>query len=424
MVALDPSVPPANEPHQVVIIGASLGGIPAAHGLLREVLPALSVARNQKFKVTLISPNDHFYWMIGAPRLIVKPGAFPLESLLLSIADAFGEYSKDQFGFINAHATSIDPTTKTVSISTNQTINYDSLLIASGVTFANSVWTASNGLQALQAELKQLHEQIPICSSILIAGGGAVGVETAGELAEAFGGSKDILLLSGSTQLLPRLQNKVIGKEAEARLGRLGTKVIHDVRVQSHHTSSDCRTSLKLSDGTEKIVDVYIDATGVQPNSKFVPDAWLNQKGFVKTDGSTLRVDVPDLKNVYCIGSVGSYSDGGVMDVRFAMKALLESIRLDLAGDTSETSPSSTDPLPSAWIAWLTSWIPFFGSTVTGTRKNLYKKFQGQTQFIPIGPKQGVGVGLGWKLPSFAIVLLKSRDFRIKDAPKFLNGRA
>ncbi len=410
--------------HQIVIVGASFGGLPVAHGLLKDILPALSASLKQKYKVVMISPSDHFYWKIGAPRLIVKPATVPLEKALLPIAEGFRKYPKDQYEFIHAYATSIDPATKTVSTSTHENIHFDSLVIASGTTFANSTWTTSNGLDALRADLAELHEKLPAASSILVAGGGAVGSETSGELGEVYGGKKELTLLSGSAQLLPRLNNKNIGKDAEARLTKLGVKVIHNVRVTSWSKASGGKTSLKLSDGTERIVDAYIEATGDRPNSGFIPEAWLNSKGSVKTDGKTLRVDVSDLQNVYCVGSVGSYSDGSALDIKFAMKALLESIRLDLVGkrETSSSSIASLDPTAPGWIAWLTSWIPLYGSAESGTRKILYKKFQSDIQLVPIGAKQGVGVGFGWKLPSFLVVMAKSKDYMVGDAPKVVAG--
>lgn len=411
--------------HQVVIIGASFGGIPAAHGLLKDIFPALSASRKQKYKVVVIAPNDQFYWKIGAPRAIVNPKALPLEKVLLPIADGFKKFPKDQYDFIHAFASSIDPDTKTVTTSTDQKVHYDSLVIASGTTFASSAWTTSNGLDALREDLAELHKKIPAASSILVAGGGAVGTETCGELAEVYGGKKELTLLSGSSQLLPRLKNKIVGQDAEARLSKLGVKVVHGVRVTSWIKTADGKTSLRLNDGTERVVDVYIDSTGDRPNSSFVPGAWLDSKGYVKTNNGTLRLDVPDISNVYCVGSVGSYSDGAVFDCKFAMKPLLESIRLDLIGKKGETSISPTaslNPTPAGWSAWLTSWIPFYRATDSGNRKILYKKIQSDTQLVPIGSKQGVGIGFGWKLPSFAVVMAKSKDYMVSNGPKLING--
>ena len=413
--------------HQVVIIGASYAGIPVAHGLLQQVFPAVATSEKRKYRVVLIAPNDHFYWKVGAPRTVANPTALPLDKVLLPIANGFKRYPNDQYEFIHAYATSIDPSARTVYTSIDRNVHYDSLVIASGTTFASSAWTTSNGLDKLRAALLDLHKKIPAASSILIGGGGPAGVETAGELAEAYGGKKELTLLSGSTQLLPRLKNKKVGRDAEARLTKLGVKVIHGLRVTSYENGADERTSLTLSDGTEKTVDAYIEATGDRPNSNFVPESWLNPIGYVRTDGATLRVDVPDLQNVYCIGSVGSYSTGSLFDIKLAMKALLESIRSDLVGkrESLRILPITlVDPTPTlaGYCVANRFGIPFHGSTESDKRKSVYKKIQSDFQLVSIGAKSGVGVAFGYKVPAFLVVMVKSKDFMIGFATKTVNG--
>ena len=185
-----------------------------------------------------------------------------------------------------------------------------------------------------------MHSKIPSAESILVAGGGPAGVETSGELGELYGKKKELTLLSGTTNLLNRLNNKNVGKDAEGRLTKMGVKVIHGVQVTSHK-SQDGKEVLQLSNGETKTVDVYIEAIGDKPNSSFVPQEWLTDRGQVKTDPQTLRVDAPNATGVYCYGTVASYSNGSIADVMFAKKAILETLRLDLSG----TGKSKTSPL-------------------------------------------------------------------------------
>jgi NADH dehydrogenase FAD-containing subunit len=327
-----------------VIIGASFGGIPAAHGLLKTIFPQVSTTTKQDYRVIMISPSPHFYWKIGSPRAIVNPKKLPIEKVLVPIADGFRSYSKQKFEFIEAYATSIDPISRMVQISTSASVKYDSLIIASGTSFTSPLWSISAGTESLSAALRDIHERLPGASSVLVAGGGPAGVETAGELGETYGGKKKITILSGSLQLLPRLKNPTIGKDAENRLARMGVKTINDsVKVVSAITHGS-KTLLTLSNGTEMTVDVYIDATGDKPNNQFIPESWLNEKGYVKTEPQTLCLDVPGVRNVYCFGTVGSYSNGSIMDTQFALKPLLESIRLDLTGEGEWNRLSWTNP--------------------------------------------------------------------------------
>ncbi|OCT54916.1 AMID-like oxidoreductase [Cladophialophora carrionii] len=379
--------------HTVVIIGASFGGLTVAHGLLKNVFPQLPSGK-ESYKVVQIAPNEEFFWKIGAPRVIGNAKSLPLEKALIPIAPGFKAYPKEQYQFIKAYATSIDPSTKTVQTSTNDSIHYDSLVIASGTTFSSHLWTVTDGSEPLKQAVHEIHQKLPNAKTILVAGGGAAGVETAGELGEVYGHKKDITLLSGSTGLLTRLHNKKMGVDAQRRLEKMGVKVIHDSLRVTEHTTENGKEVLKLSNGETKTVDIYIEATGDKPNTKFVPQEWLDDKQRVKTDPHTLRLDVRGVTGVYVIGTVGSYSDGSVVDVKFATPAILESIKLDLQGKG-------------------------------GPRTNkIYKKIQSDMQFVPIGSQGGVGIAFGWKLPSFLVKMAKSKDFMIGDAVKTVEGTA
>ena len=316
--------------HTIVVIGASFGGLAVAHGLLKTVLP--SIGGKQTFKVVQIAPNEEFFWKIGAPRVIGNASSLPLEKALIPIAPGFKAYSAEQYEFVKAYATSIDPASKIVHTSTSAAVHYDSLVIASGTFFASHLWTITDGAEPLKEAIREIHQKLPSAQSILVAGGGAAGVETAGELGEVYGKQKDVTLLSGSTSLLSRLQNKKMGAEAQSRLEKMGVKVVNDSVRVTEHTTSNGKDVLKLSNGETRTVDIYIEATGDKPNSKFVPQAWLDSKQQVKTDPATLRLDVPGVTGVYCFGSVASYSDGSVLDIKFATPAILESIKLDLQG--------------------------------------------------------------------------------------------
>lgn len=324
--------------HNIVVVGGSFAGLPVAHTLLKDVIPTLGSSRS--YKVFVISPNAEFYWKVGAPRVIVNPTMLPEEKAFISIAEGFKKYDKSQFEHIQSFVTSIDPTTQTITYGKDAnspgaaTLHYDTLVLASGTSFQDPIWSVQEGEATTKQALRQVHEKLADAQTILVSGGGAAGVELAGEFGSTYGKSKKTTILSGAPRLLPRLQNAAIGKDAQAKLEKMGVEVVHDVRVDGSSKNESGRTVLKLSDGTEKTVDVYINATGDKPNNKFIPKDWLTENGFVKMDTPTLRADIPGIKNVYVIGSIGNYSQGGIPEILFAYKIICESIRIDLAGES------------------------------------------------------------------------------------------
>lgn len=348
--------------------------------------------KSTTYTVTLVSPSSHFFWKIGAPRTLASPDLIPISQAFVPIQDGFKDYPSDQFELVLGSATSLDEGRKTVTIkplapSSTTSVSYSTLIIATGTTSASPLWTLHGSHEESVAAFKTLHKSLPEASTILIAGGGPAGTETAGEIGTLYP-KANTTILSGNKSLVPRLPHSV-GAAAESKLAALGVKTVHNVRVTSA-VPSGSKTKLELSDNTTQAVDVYIDATGGRPNSSFLPASWLNEHGYVITDGQTLRTPT---KGVYAIGDVASYSAGGVMDVMYAMRPLCSSILIDLSG-TSQAPP-----------------------------KQLQYKPMKQTQMVPIGPKGGVGSIMGWKIPSLMVWMVKSRTYMVDKIPGTIEGK-
>ena len=195
---------------------------------------------------------------------------------------------------------------------------------------------------------------------------------------------------------MPRLRPSV-GADAQTKLSKLGVSTLHNVKVTLATRQPSGQTTLQLSNNTSQTVDVYIDATGGRPNTAFLPRSWLTQRGFVETDNKTMRV-TPTEGHVYAIGDAASYSLGGIMDVWDAVRPLCSSILLDL----SDSSVNNGAHGPKQ--------IPFVQKTLK------------ETQIVPIGPKGGVGVLFGWRIPSLMVKLFKARTYFIEKAPAAVTG--
>ena len=179
-------------------------------------------------------------------------------------------------------------------------------------------------------------------------------------------------------------------------------KVVSSVKEESG------RTRVNLSNGTDMVVDVYIDATGGRPNSDFLPKEWLDERGRVLTDGETLRGTGQGMEGVYAIGDVASYSSGGAPDVNFATKPLGTSIGIDIVAQldsrTEKAQSNKTGGKPPKALVQIK-----------------YKPLK-DTQMVPVGRSGGVFEVFGWRLPSWMVWSLKSRDFMVGWAAKTVSG--
>lgn len=231
-------------------------------------------------------------------------------------------------------------------------------------------------------------------SSIVIAGGGPVGVETAGEIGEALngaaaGGSADgaatkckITLLAGDRQLLPLLKPK-FGAKADALLQRVGVDVKYGRNSRVARVSAEgAQTRVHLSDGQSIDCDIYIPATGATPNTGFLPAAVLDERKYVRTSDSLRVPGAGD--RVYCVGDVGSYSKGGLPLIQTAVPILVHNLLGDLRVD---------------------------GYAKPQTFKDTF----GESQLVPVGRTRGLGSFKGFSVPSFVVMkLLKGKDYMQK----------
>ncbi|MCJ1289017.1 hypothetical protein MMC34_000549 [Xylographa carneopallida] len=389
----------ASNHHEFLILGANFAGVGTAHYLLRHTIPALlKLDATRTYHVTLVSPSTHFFWKIGAPRTLASPDLIPLSKAFGPIADGFKEYSADQYSIETAAAVGLNPEKRTVTVELpskdTKTLHYSTLIIATGTSSPSAVWTLNGSHENTINAMKELHATLPSAKTILIAGGGPAGTETAGEIGSLYPKAQTTIL-SGTSRLLPRL-SKATSNDVQVRLKKLGVEVINGLRVTSIKKLVSGATELAFDDGTTRTVDVYIDSTGGKPNTSFLPKDWLNENGQVLNDDKSLRLTVPGSEGIYAIGDVGSYSHGGFMDVKDGVAPLCSSIAIDVA---TTIDPSNAGGFKQKNFKW----IP-------------------DTQFVPTGPKGGVGQVFGWRVPSLMVWAFKSRTFMVEKLPGAMKG--
>jgi len=330
----------------VVIIGAGWAGLPLAHKLLKHTLPKIK----EGLKVILVSPNTQFYWNVAAVRGVI-PGAIPDEKLFLPIEPGFAQYDPDKFEFVLGRATSFDLEINTLKATKNdgtqRSIPYDQLVIATGSQILSNLPFKPIGThEETISALHSLQQQIGKSKTIVIAGAGPTGVETAGELAAAYGGNKEItLIISGkhvlqASEVLPSV-TQVVEKDLE----KLGVKLIHEARVKEVHTAesqdADPKTSLNLSNGATAAADLYLPLFGVQVNTSFVPTSLLDSARNLDLD-PTMRVK--GTENVWGIGDVGNIEAKQltVTDAQIIhLAAALDCVLTGNSGQVKEYKPSS-----------------------------------------------------------------------------------
>ncbi|KAF4997639.1 hypothetical protein FGRMN_3671 [Fusarium graminum] len=294
----------------IVIIGGSYAGVKTAHRFLKSV-------QNKHvglYKVTMISRDTHLYWNIAGPRAIV-PGTIPDEKLFMEIAPGFSRYGSDKFEFVLGTATDIDIDKKQVKVDKSgilTVVDYDYLMIGSGSnTRGDSPFKSAGSTEATKEHLHTFQKRVQEAKSIIVAGAGPTGVETAGELAHLYGNKKEILLLSAGPAVLADTP-EAVSKNARSLLEALGVKIKFNARSSDSVALPNGKQEVVLSGGERLTTDLLIPTFGTSPNSSFIPTSLLNERGYVKVDHFFA---VKGCKDVFAIGDV---SDAEAPQLLFA----------------------------------------------------------------------------------------------------------
>lgn len=375
----------------VVILGAGWAGLPLAHKLLKHTLPKV-----KDLKVILVSPNTHFFWNLAAVRAVI-PGTLTDDQMLLPIQPGFARYPDGSFEFVLGKASNIEPDSNIVIITKNDGIRshltYDHLVIATGSQILSDlpfkpVGTHEETVNALHTLQKQIGE----AKSIVVAGAGPTGVETAGEIAAHYGAKKEVtLIISGKHALEAANVSKSVRQIVEKDLQKLGVRLIRNAKVDDIQASEKvnghvAKTSIKLSNGTTVVADLYLPLFGIKLNTNFLPANFLDSTGSITLD-KMMRVQ--GTQNIWGIGDVGNLEPKQVAVIDGMI------IHLSTALDTALTGQGELKEYKPA--------------------KSMF--------FVTMGKKLGTGEIGGWRLWGWMVAYVKGRKLFVDTAKPYVDGK-
>ncbi|KAL2810547.1 hypothetical protein BJX63DRAFT_315120 [Aspergillus granulosus] len=399
----------------ILVLGGSYAGIATAHYTLKHILPKLPSP--DSYQVMLVSPSREIIVRPAFPRALLSDEYFDQSKLWTNLEAQFKQYGA-RFKFVHGAATALDHEARAVTVTKTDgeqvKIEYHALVIATGSSTPSPLLSLNGGgRDEVKAHWSAFRAALPNAKSIAIAGGGPVGIETAGELGEHLNGrawwfsSKltnpkvKITVISKDADILPVFR-PALAQKAEGYLAKLGVEVVKNVKVESVSPAGAgkgsevaAKTEVKLSDGKTLEADLYIPAFGTTPNTGFVAEALRATDGRVDTNPKTLRVDKAG-ERVYAVGDASNYARPAVPILLDAIPVLATNLGRDLLIAAGQTPPGDD---------------------------RLLAADEGETQFVPIGRGQGVGAFKGFWIPSFLVWLAKGRDYFVGMTGSMWNGQ-
>lgn len=164
-------------------------------------------------------------------------------------------------------ATQIDPDAHTVVCADGTTYSYDRLLVATGgipavpaVTGIRQDFVFTLRSLADAQHIKQFAQQ---CESVLVMGGGVLGIETAHALVRT---GKQVTVIEFFPRLLPRQMDRDGAAVLQMALERLGLRFALDAKAEAVVCDRD-RKGIALSDGRFIAGDMIIISAGITPQT-------------------------------------------------------------------------------------------------------------------------------------------------------------
>lgn len=275
----------------VVIYGGGVAGAVLAKSLAKRT------------RVTLVDPLDYFEVPMAAPRSLVDPHF--AEKSIISFAEALPGVRH-----IRARLQELLPGERGLvsdESGTQQVISGGTVVLATGSRYSNPLMRGVGGSGDERRQFYRTYsERLTRAKTILIVGGGPIGVEVAGEITENFS-DKDVYLLDSGSRVL-RGTAPAAAEHAEGFLRKKGVTFIFDDRVaNSTGTPQDV-----FADAGEAVTvkgrripyDLLIWCTGGAPSTSY-----MNQHyGHLLTPSHHIRVQptlqVMDQMRLFALGDI------------------------------------------------------------------------------------------------------------------------
>jgi len=245
-----------------------------------------------RFDVTLIDNKEYFEFTPGVLRTLIEPEHTKRIQIL----------HKD---YLKRTRIILD---KAVKIENEfvflhrEKIFFDYLAICAGSSY-NSPFKDRVVIATRAKILQKYSGSLDKAKTVLIIGGGLVGVELAGEICWRYGNEKKVTIIHAKDRLIERNNLRAI-KYAENYLKKRGVEIIYGERIVLHKGKKFFSYG-----GREFEADIVFLCTGTTPNFEFMKKSfsnYLNEKNQIKVNEF---LQLEGKKNIFAAGDVNDLSE-------------------------------------------------------------------------------------------------------------------
>ncbi|CAG8636195.1 10743_t:CDS:2 [Ambispora leptoticha] len=281
----------------IIIVGGGYAGVQVAQGLDKSL--------SRTHQIILIEKKTHFYHAVGSLRAMVE------ENFEEQILVPYTLLLKNGGKVVHATVTEIHKNEVIVVTETEwgTSIPFEYLILATGSSYSVPAKVDIATKEEIVSEIRKRRDAVKNSSKILIIGGGAVGIELAGELATVYKEKTITLVHAGETLLHPKFPKK-LRDDLYKQLKDLNVNIIlSEKMVLPEGGLGDGLASQKLQTdkGTTIESDIQFFAIGARPNTSLIKTldaSLLEEKTNLIKVTPTLQLEHEEFKHMFAVGDV------------------------------------------------------------------------------------------------------------------------
>jgi 3-phenylpropionate/trans-cinnamate dioxygenase ferredoxin reductase subunit len=277
----------------VVVIG---GG----HGAAQFVVSA----RQEGYEGRLIIISDDLHLPYQKPPLSKSYLKNEHEKPQLLRAEAFYQDNNIEV-CLNSRAKKLVPDEKKIILSDGSELFYDKLVLATG---ARPKRPAIKGIENNKvlvlrtlSDANLLRDKLQNAQSVIVLGGGFIGLEAAASLSKL---GKKVTVIESASRVLGRAVAPIISNHVHQQLSHSGIKILLNETLSHVVEKSDDKITLSLSKGKEVVGDFLLLGIGVDVNDELAQAAGIACDNGIKVN-SQMQTSITD---IYAIGDCCNFS--------------------------------------------------------------------------------------------------------------------
>ncbi|KAG9104673.1 hypothetical protein FRC06_000059 [Ceratobasidium sp. 370] len=271
----------------IVIIGSGGAGL----SLVKDLQKGLNSSTHQ---IVVIEQRDYYAHWPALIRPAVTAEGLIEERALVPLDRAFGSDVR----VVRSAAKEIN--SKVVVTVSGESIPYEHLVLATGSLWNSALDLPNSRTDAIE-HFRSFRKRLAAAEHVLIIGGGAVGIEYAGEL-HHFAPEKKVTLIHAQKELMNQTYVSKYRKSLLDGVTKRGVKVILGDRISTQVVPENGYVTTEA--GQRIRADIVIIAIGGKPNMRTLDPSALTGSGTVGVTPE-LRVKLASgAQNVWAIGDI------------------------------------------------------------------------------------------------------------------------